>query len=92
MSASQAFRSVLDSQRTVYSREDVLIATASFSTYELDGFFKVRPNLESFSSIVIVTFNWATQERLMCRPSKVSESIWDRISEVFSHLKMRNGI
>lgn len=28
----------------------------------------------------------------MCRPSKASEGIWDRISEVFSHLKMRNGI
>lgn len=92
MSASQAFRSVLDSQHIVYSREDVLIATASFSTYELDGFFKVRPNLESFSSIIIVTFNWAAQERLMCRLSKVSEGIWDGISEVFSHLKMRNGI
>jgi len=57
MSASQAFRSVLDSQCTIYSREDVLIAAAPFSTYEPDGFFKVRPNLESFSSIVIVTFN-----------------------------------
>lgn len=42
----------------------MLIVTASFSTYELDGFFKVRPNLESFSSIVMVTFSWAAQERL----------------------------
>lgn len=92
MSASQAFRSVLGSQQIVYSREDVLIATASFSTYELDGFFKVRPNLKSASSIITVTFSWAAQERLTCRPSKASEGIWDGISEVFSHLKMRNGI
>lgn len=57
MSAFQAFRSVLDLQHIVYSREDVLIATTSFSTYELDGFSKVKPNPKGFSSVMIVTFN-----------------------------------
>lgn len=86
------FRSVLGSLRVVCSREDVLIATASPPVCELGGFFKVRTNLGSFSSIVIVTLNWAAQERFMSRRPKVSEDVWDGISEVFSHLKMRNGI
>lgn len=70
----------------------MLVATAPLSAYELGGFFEVGPNLGSFSSIVIATLNRAAQERFMSRLSEVPGDVWDGISEVFSHLKMRNGI
>lgn len=59
---SQVFRSIQGSECIVYDGVDVLIACALHSSFKLDNFSKVRPDLKSFSMRIIMTLAGAFSE------------------------------